>query len=150
MNLKNSSYKNSSNEVYVPAIYEANMLSDIFFSEKNTELIQTKIKKIIKQKYKYKISNQSNQELFIIMRSIYMDNSTNNYKNKNDLKNEIKKLNLLIINYCVNNIINNIKEHITYIKKIDNPSNIIQTNPMDRPINVNKKGDNTLEFKSFF
>ena len=151
MNLKNSTYeKFSKNDTYVTGIYEANILSDIFFSDKNIELIQTKIIKTINDKYKYKISKQSNNELFIIMRAIYMDHSTNNYKNKNDIKKEIQRLNILIINHCVNNIINNIKEHVEYIKKIDNPSNIIQIDPINRPQNVNKKGDNTLEFKSFF
>ena len=151
MNLKNTTYeKFSTNDTYIPGIYEANILNDIFFSNKNIDLIQTKIIKTIKEKYKYKISKQSNNELFIIMRSIYMDHSTNNYKNKNDIKKEIQRLNVLIINYCVNNIINNIKEHIEYRKKIDNPSNIIQINVNNRPENVNKKGDNTLEFKSFF
>ena len=151
MNLKKDIYdKFAIGDVYVSGIYEKNLLSDIYFSEKNTKLIQTKIKKNILDKYNYKISDQSKEELLIIMRSIYMDNSTNNYKTKNDLKKEIQRLNTLIIDYCTNNIINNIKEYTSYLDKIDNPLNIIQINPLDRPCNTNCKGDKIFEFKHFF
>tara|TARA_Y100000389_G_C17371280_1_gene469188 strand:+ start:620 stop:1075 length:456 start_codon:yes stop_codon:yes gene_type:complete len=151
MNLKKDTYdKFAIGDVYVSGIYERNLLSDIYFSKKNTILIQTKIKKNILDKYNYKISDQSNEELIIIMKSIYMDNSTNNYKTKNDLKKEIQRLNTLIINYCTTNIINNIKEYTTYLDKIDNPFDTIQINPIDRSINTNSKGEKTLELKPFF
>ena len=79
-----------------------------------------------------------------------MDNSTNYYKTKDDLKKEITRLNKLIIDYCVNNIVNNMKEYELYLEKIDNPSNIIQINPIDRSENVSSKGEKTLELKPFF
>tara|TARA_B100001564_G_C20668855_1_gene685110 strand:- start:45 stop:500 length:456 start_codon:yes stop_codon:yes gene_type:complete len=151
MDIKKDTYdKFSVGDIYVSGIYERNLLSDIYFSKKNTDLIQLKIINTIQKKHNYKISKQSHSELLIIMRSIYMDNSTNYYKTKDDLKKEITRLNKLIIDYCVNNIVNNMKEYELYLEKIDNPSNIIQINPIDRSENVSSKGEKTLELKPFF
>jgi hypothetical protein len=151
MNLKNDTFdKFAIGDIYVAGIYERNLLSNIYFSKKNTLIIQNKIRTIIKKKYNYKISPQSDKELLIIMRSIYMENSTNYYKTHKDLKNEVNRLNKLIIDYCINNIINNIKEYVSYLNKIDNDSSIIQIEPIDRPLNTNSKGEKTLELKPFF
>ena len=151
MDIKKDTYdKFSVGDIYVSGIYESNLLSDIYFSNKNTDLIQLKIINTIKKNYNYKISKQSKNELLIIMRCIYMDNSTNYYKTKQDLKNEINRLNKLIIDYCVNNIVNNIKEYELYLEKIDNPYDTIQINPINRSINTNSKGEKTLELKPFF
>ena len=151
MNLKNDTFdKFAIGDIYVAGIYERNLLSNIYFSKKNTLIIQNKIRTIIKKKYNYKISPQSDKELLIIMRSIYMENSTNYYKTHKDLKNEVNRLNKLIIDYCVNNIINNIKEYVSYLNKIDNPMSIIQIEPIDRSLNVSNKGEKTLELKPFF
>ena len=79
------------------------------------------------------------------MRSIYLNNATNNYFTENDLKNELKKLNSIVINYCVDNIIKNINSHLLYLKKINNNLDVI-----DLPTNTNSKGDKQLQLKSFF
>ena len=91
-------------------IMESNIISDLFLSEKNINLIELKIINIIQEKFNYKISKQSRNELLIVMRSIFLNNCTNNYSNKEDVKKELKKLNDLVINYCVDNIIKNIKD----------------------------------------
>ena len=151
MNIKKDTYdKFRVGDIYVSGIYEKNLLSNIYFSKKNKDLIQLKIINTIKKEYNYKISKQSDSELLIIMRCIYMDNSTNYYKTKEDLKNEIKRLNKLIIDYCVKNIVNNMKEYELYLEKIDNPFDTIQINPIDRSINTNSKGEKILELKPFF
>ena len=79
------------------------------------------------------------------MRSIYLNNATNNYSNKTEIKQELKKLNNLVINYCIKTIINNINSHELYLKKINN-----ELNPIDLPSSTNIKGDKQLELKSFF
>ena len=146
MDINNKNFQKTA----IEGISERNLLSNIYFSKKNKDLIQLKIINTIKKDYNYKISKQSDAELLIIMRCIYMDNSTNYYKTKEDLKNEIKRLNKLIIDYCVKNIVNNIKEYELYLEKIDNPYDTIQINPIDRSINTNSKGEKTLELKPFF
>lgn len=131
--------------IAIEGISERTIMSDIFLSEKNINLIQLKIINIINSKYKYKISKQSKNELIIIMRSVYLNNATNNYLNKQDIKNELNKLNNLVISYCVKNIVNNIRSHELYLKKINN--DLI---PINLPTSTNVKGDKQLELKSFF
>tara|TARA_B100001175_G_scaffold122306_1_gene104114 strand:- start:570 stop:995 length:426 start_codon:yes stop_codon:yes gene_type:complete len=137
--------KNNIDKIAIEGISESTLMSQIFLSKKNIDLIQIKIINIINNQYKYKISKQSKNELIIIMRSIYLNNATNNYKDKTIFKNELKHLNDLVINYCVKNIVNNIRSHELYLKKINN--DLI---PMNLPTTTNIKGDKQLELKSFF
>jgi hypothetical protein len=57
----------------------------------------------------------------------------------------MERLNKLVINYCIKNIINNIKSHELYLKKINN-----DLTPINLPSSTNIKGDKQLELKSFF
>lgn len=141
MNINNNNFK----KFAVEGVTERNQISDLFLSQKNIDFIQKKIIKTLKIKHNYSISNQSNSELLIIMRSIYLNNCTNNYKNMNDVKKEIIKLNDLVVNYSVDNIFKNIKSQELYLKKINN-----DLEPINHPSNTNSKGDKQLEFKSFF
>ena len=141
MNINNNNFK----KFAVEGVTERNQISDLFLSQKNIDFIQNKIIKKLKIKHNYNISNQSNSELLIIMRSIYLNNCTNNYKNMNDVKKEIIKLNDLVVNYSVDNIFKNIRSQELYLKKINN-----DLEPINLPSNTNSKGDKQLEFKSFF
>ena len=133
------------NKTAIEGITEKNIISDLFLSNKNIDLIHLKIINTIKKKFNYNISKQSKSELLIIMRSIYLNNSTNNYSNKNEIKKELVKLNELVINYSVNKIIKNIKSHELYLEKINN-----DLKPIDLPKPTSIKGDKTLELKPFF
>ena len=135
----------NTDKIAITGISEKTIMSDLFLSEQNINLIQLQTINIINKNYNYKISKQSKNELIIIMRSIYLNNATNNYFTENDLKNELKKLNSIVINYCVDNIIKNINSHLLYLKKINNNRDVI-----DLPTNTNSKGDKQLQLKSFF
>ena len=137
--------KKNTEKIAIEGISESTLMSQIFLSPKNINLLQIKIVNIIKNKYKYKISKQSKNELIIIMRSIYLNNATNNYSNKTEIKLELEKLNNLVISYCIKTIISNIKSHELYLQKINN-----ELNPIDLPSSTNIKGDKQLELKSFF
>jgi len=129
----------------IEGVTERNIISDLFLSEKNINLIHLKIINSIREKYNYNISKQSKNELLIIMRSIYLDNCTNNFSNKTEIKKELIKLNNLVINYSINNIIKNIKSYELYLDKINN-----NLNPIDLPKPTTVKGDKILELKPFF
>ena len=141
MNINDNNFQKTA----IEGITEKNIISDLFLSNKNIDLIHLKILNTIKKKYNYNISKQSKNELLIIMRSIYLNNCTNNFSNKNDIKKELKKLNELVINYSVNNIIKNIKSYELYLDKINN-----DLEPIDLPKPTSIKGDKTLELKPFF
>ena len=139
INIKNT------DKTAIEGISESTLMSQIFLSQKNINLIQIKIINIVNNEYKYKISKQSKNELIIIMRSVYLNNAINNYKNKTEFKTELNHLNNLVISYCVKNIVNNIRSHELYLKKINN-----DLNPNELPTSTNIKGDKQLELKSFF
>ena len=141
MNINDKNFQKTA----IEGIMESNIISDLFLSEKNINLIELKIINIIQEKFNYKISKQSRNELLIVMRSIFLNNCTNNYSNKEDVKKELKKLNDLVINYCVDNIIKNIRGHELYLKKINN-----NLNPLENGINTNSKGEKQLELQPFF
>lgn len=141
MNIKDKNFQKTA----IEGITEPNIISNLFLSEKNINLIHLKIINSIRDKYNYNISKQSKNELLIIMRSIYLNNCTNNFSNKNEIKKELNKLNELVINYSVNNIIKNIKSYELYLDKINN-----NLNPIDLPKPTTVKGDNILELKPFF
>ena len=116
-------------------IIQSTVLSEVFFSRKNINNIQKNIikKVLIASNNRYKIGNQSENELQIIMRSIYLQNSLNN---DNDIQLQIKNLNNLIYEYCVQNILVNATQYVGYLKEIDN----VPTSIPD-PINDNISGD---------
>ena len=141
MNINDNNFQKTA----IEGIMERNIISDLFLSKKNIDLIELKIVNIILEKFNYKISKQSRNELLIVMRSIFLDNCTNNYSNKEDVKKELTKLNNLVINYCVDNIMKNIKGHELYLKKINN-----NLNPLENGVNTNSKGEKQLELQPFF
>lgn len=141
MNINDDNFQ----KIAIEGIMERNIISDLFLSKKNIDLIELKIVNIIFEKFNYKISKQSRNELLIVMRSIFLDNCTNNYSNKEDVKKELTKLNNLVINYCVDNIMKNIKGHELYLKKINN-----NLSPLENGANTNSKGEKQLELQPFF
>ena len=141
MNINDTNFQKTA----IEGVTELNIISNLFLSEKNIKLIHLKIINSIREKYNYTISKQSKNELLIIMRSIYLNNCTNNVSDKNEIKKELIKLNDLVINYSVNNIIKNIKSYELYLDKINN-----DLEPIDLPKPTSIKGDKTLELKPFF
>jgi len=105
------------NEHAVTAIYEFNELQKEYFSNKNINLVQRKIKKrVYKQsKNNYVIADQDIKILKIIMKSIYLQYAKNLTQN---IEKQVKTLNKLVLNYCVNNIISNIELYMTYKKNV--------------------------------
>ena len=123
--------------------FSGNCISELFFSRENVEIIQKGIINSVfnKSNGEYIISNQSEQELKIIMRSMYFQYGKNlNY----DIIEQIKELNTLVIRWSVDEIIKNIKQYIEYKKSIST-----LPMPMERAVLPSQKGTKTLEIKSF-
>ncbi len=107
-------------------IQEINHISNIFFSDINIKAINQAIKSNIKKITGNSINDQINNSLFIIMRSIYLQYSKN--IQSNDVLAEIKYLNKLVINYCVEQITNELVAYNSYLQNINN-----LPIPMDNP-----------------
>ena len=114
-------------------------VSAVYFSDTNVNLLQTGIRnKILNlSNGKYNIGKQSDIDLKIIMRSIYFQYGKNT---KNDVKGQVLDLNTRVIDWCVPEILSNIKQSDKYIMDIST-----LPVPLDRPDLTTQKGLRTLE-----
>jgi hypothetical protein len=112
-------------------------LHRIFFSQKNIDLIQ---KMIIHSVYDQTfgssvISNQSEEEIRVIMRAIYLQFAKECPKNQ---EREIRKLNVKVLESSVPIILDNIQMHKRHVENFDSVPR-----PMARPKNLSSKGSKT-------
>jgi hypothetical protein len=88
-------------------------LSDLFFSKENIELLQNGIRAGVYKmsNNKYIIDKQNYDELKVIMRSIFLQNS----KNKpNNITGQINTLNNLVLDYAIKQVYGEANGYIKY------------------------------------
>ena len=119
-------------------IQETSLLNQLFFCKKNMNTIQDMIRFNVYEKSdkKYIIDRQSEIELEIIMRSIYLQHSPNL---PDKIKEQLKYLNNLVSNWCVEKIIPEVQQYNGYIKEIE-----YMPLPIDLPLNLSSKGSRSL------
>lgn len=123
--------------------YSGTCVSETFFSRENVDIIHQGLINFVynKSNGKYKIGKQSEQELSIVMRSIYLTNG----KNLNfNIKEQVKELNREVIEWCAERIIINIQQYLEYKTNVSTLKM-----PMDTPALTSQKGLKTLELKYF-
>lgn len=104
-------------ETSIKGILENNSINDIFFSDMNTRVIQDTIRYKVNKGTGKVIARQSDNELYIIMRSILLQ--FGNFRAGIDnILDEIKRLNSRVIDYAVDNISSNVKQYGGYIDKL--------------------------------
>lgn len=144
-NIKDMSMIDGKNETMqnfqVEALYgiqETSTLNQLFFSKKNMEIIQNMIRYNVyeRSEKKFVIGRQSDIELEIIMRSIYLQHSPNL---PDKIKEQIQYLNNLVNDWCVEQIIPEVQQYIGYIKEIE-----FMPMPIDLPLNLSSKGSRSL------
>jgi len=126
-------FKNNS-QVSLKGIVEQSKTSEIFFSEANIDIIQQTIRYQIFKRNDKIISRQSENELIIVMRSIFLQYGDSGPTDDELVQENIKKLNTRVIAYCVNNISNQLEQHDLYIENINN-----LPVPLDNPAYENKQ-----------
>lgn len=114
-------------------------VSAIFLSDDNVNLLQGGIRnKILNlSNGKYNIGKQSDIDLKIIMRSIYFQYGKNT---SNNVRSQVLDLNTRVIDWCVPEILSNIKQSDKYIMDIST-----LPVPLDRPNLTTQKGLRQLE-----
>jgi len=114
-------------------------LSVNFFSKYNINNIQTLIKRGVyyKSNKTHIIADQNEQELVIIMRSIYLQYGKNLPNNIND---QINELNTMTAEWAIDNIISNIEQYISYKKTCST-----LPMPIEHAQLTSQKGTKTLE-----
>ena len=129
------------NNFQVEALYgiqETSTLNQLFFSKQNMNNIQNMIRYnvYLKTEKKFIIDKQSDIELEIIMRSIYLQHSPNL---PNKIKEQIEYLNKLVSDWAVEQIIPEVQQYVGYLKEIE-----YMPIPIDLPTNLSSKGSRTL------
>lgn len=124
-------------------IWENSPLSDAFFSKENMKILQNGIRAGVYQKSdeSHIICEQDYDTLKIIMRSIFLENAKNA---PNNIRGQIHELNHLVLNYCIDQIMIEIKGYTTYLKDITS-----MHVPIDRPKMSNVKHKD-LQMKNWF
>ena len=98
-------------------VWENSELSLTFFSKENIKIIQNGLRAGVYDKTDQKqiICEQDYDTLKIIMRSMFLEHS----KNKTDnIKRQIQELNEIVINYCIEQIMIELKGYLIYLKDI--------------------------------
>ena len=121
----------------------SNKLSQHFFSKCNLDhaqdLLILNVANISNNKYK--IGRQSDKELLLVMRHIYLTEANN--KNNNIIP-EVNRLNNIVIRKIMPKLISNIQQKETYLNEINSPIRL-----MEPPVNVNSSNTRgTLEGSS--
>jgi hypothetical protein len=135
--------KSDFNEEAIKGVHSNNPISQVFFSQTNIDALQEAIRYqvYVKSCKKHVIGRQSDTELKVIMRAIYLDNARHrNY----DILPEIRRLNQLVLDFAVPRILQEINMYMTYKNDIDK-----LPDPMPRGQFQSAKGTKVLEQKTF-
>lgn len=105
-------------------------VSDLFFSDRNIDALQLGLHNMVLDKScgKYNIGRQSINELLVVMRGIYLQDSKNIL---HDVVGQVRDLNAQVLAFLVPRIMSELDMHETYIKDV---------NTMPVPIS---RGENT-------
>lgn len=120
-----------------------NELTDVFFSKRNVDALQEAIRYqvYVRSNQKHVIDRQSDVELKVVMRGTYLEHARNA---PYDILSQVKDLNSIVIEYCVDKILSEINMYLYYM-------NDISTNrePMARSVATTSAGSKTLIMKEF-
>ena len=123
--------------------WENSVLSQVFFSAENIQILQNGIRAGVYKKSNGQINvpPQNIDSLKIIMRSTYMQYAEHL---PNNIKQQIERLNNIVLDYCVKSVYG---EAIGYLKYCQDQSSLVV--PFDHPIPTDREYKQ-LELKPFF
>jgi hypothetical protein len=139
---KSSMSNNFKNEA-VKTIHQSTILSEVFFSKENIDYIQNKIQSSVhtQSNGRHRIGRQSETELSIIMRSIYLQFARNS---NIDIRGQITELDNKVVDECVPTILSGIEQYLKYKTDVST-----LRKPMEMPQSFNSKGEKSLEYKPY-
>ena len=122
--------------------WESSPLSCTFFSAANVRILQNGIKAGVynRSNGRFQIADQDEDTLKIIMRSIFLQHSTNLPTN---ISQQVSALNKMVVDYAAPQIYG---EAVSYVKYKNDVSTLVV--PIERPTSTYE--NNTLEFKKWF
>lgn len=123
---------------------QPNPLIDEFFSDANINVLQSALKKSVKQRTGHAISNQSCDEIATVMRYIYINSGRPLTKNAN-IRAEVDNLNSAVLSDLVPMVSSNVMQYVQYTKDIST----LRT-PINHGVSTSTKGNNTLKLQDPF
>lgn len=119
--------------MYINTLRQTNTpLNNLFFSEFNTNLLQRAIRQNFKNKSGIAIDYQNINDLFAIMRTVFINNSGDPEK---DIEAQVKMMNEKVIEIAYEQIQSGVSQFINYNKDMDS----IKI-PFAQPINTSTTG----------
>ena len=120
------------------AVQKESILSKVFFSPQNIEIIQKRIIiRVLKETDgKYLIEKQEEADLQIVMRSIFLQHAKHSPSN---IREQVGELNDIVVDEVVPGIVSELKSYFGYLKDVFGERQI-----MDRPENVSNTGHKSL------
>lgn len=120
-----------------------NKLTNLYFSQMNVHGLQEAIRYqvYVRSGNKHVIGKQSEDELKVVMRSVYLEYGRNV---PYDIITQVKELNGRVIEYCVDNILSEINMYMYYLEDIST-----MPQPLARPETTTSAGSKTLIMKEF-
>jgi hypothetical protein len=137
---KSTEYRDS-----LSGILEDNLLSRVFFSSGNVQIIQNGLRAGVYEmsgERQIVISPQNIDNLKIIMRSIYLQYAQ--HREDRSVTKQVEDLNTIVLDYVIPTVYN---ETIGYLKYIQDQSTLVQ--PLELPKMVDKDRK-SLEWKKWF
>jgi hypothetical protein len=122
--------------------FEKTPMSQAFFSKQNFQIVQNKIRRSVFDQSKELMDPVSSDDLFMVMRAIYLQYSRNLPTN---IPEQIEELNERVATWCVPKILAEISMYHTYTKDIST-----MPIPLSHPVNQSNAGTRSLPFKEFF
>ena len=129
---------NSGNHLYkaeaMKSILGKTKLHEMFFSKKNIDNLQKLLRFEVwtQSNKRHIIARQSDQQLKIVMRSVFLQYGKHRDKN---IISQVKELNIIVARYAVPNILSNVELYLGYKRDV---SNIAE--PVPLPKNMSSKG----------
>ena len=103
-------------------------LNTLFFSDFNKNLLQRGISQTFKIRSGIAIDYQNPDDLYAIMRVVFINNAGDHYKKVNE---QVKGMNMKVIDTAVSQIQTGVSQYIAYANDIDTTRTLL-----DQPINT--------------
>jgi len=91
-------------------------LNTLFFSEFNRNLLQKAIRQTFKNKTGVSIDYQNPDDLYAIMRNVFINNASNHTTNINE---QVKFMNGVVIKTALSQVQSGVAQYLGYIRDID-------------------------------
>lgn len=112
-----------------------------YFNRRNVDALQSTIAGIVQKRVGMRIDRQSDDELLILMRAVYLENNAVN--DPSDIEGVISRLNDEVVAKAVPIVASNVLQYVTYLRDASTMPYM-----MNSPQSTSIKGSKTLDMAS--